>query len=176
MQYVQYFWMPKLLNVSNRATRTVTKLSVIQALSRVWSGIYVVPPKILGHWDMFWTCKMVFGMKTVQKHRLLNTWYFHKLLSATNCTWISPTDLPRFHPSWCRTGWAPNNSLKTSQNRKILYVPSVPTLAVIHNIFINRVLSLIALELARQIYLGFTQIGAELIELQTVLRKLTKTR
>jgi hypothetical protein len=47
---------------------------------------------------------------------------------------------------------------------------------LIHNIFINRVTSLIAHELARQIYLGFIQIGAELIELQTILRKLTKTR
>jgi hypothetical protein len=40
----------------------------------------------------------------------------------------------------------------------------------------NRVLLLIALELTRQIYLSFTQIGAQLIELQTILRKLTKTR
>jgi hypothetical protein len=53
---------------------------------------------------------------------------------------------------------------------------SKSTNSLIHNIFLNRVTSLIAHELARQIYLGFIQIGAELIELQTTLRKLTKTR
>jgi hypothetical protein len=65
-----------------------------------------------------------------------------------------------------------------SGHAKLLLVQnwSKSTNYLIHNIFMNCVTSLIAHELAGQIYLGFIQIGAERIEFQTILRKLTKTR
>jgi hypothetical protein len=46
----------KLPNVFTGTRRTVTKLSSLLALSHVSSGMHVVSPKVLGHWDMFWPC------------------------------------------------------------------------------------------------------------------------
>jgi hypothetical protein len=74
--------------------------------------------------------KMVFGVKMLQKHRLLNTWYFQKILSVTNCAWIGWVNLSSFYANRCRTDWDIYNSPKMFQNRKILVAPSVPTLAV----------------------------------------------
>jgi len=73
---------------------------------------------------------MAFGVKTAQKQKIPNTWYFHGFLSITNCVWISWVDLYSFHVNRWRTDWDIGNSLKTSQNRDFWSAPSVLQLAV----------------------------------------------
>jgi hypothetical protein len=68
--------------------------------------------------------------------------------------------LPKYQVTGTYSGYArPHSVRKWSENTNYL----------IHNIFMNRFLSLIARELSRQIYLGFIQIGVELIDLQGIL-------